>query len=324
MIVIYYKDGNNLSTREFGCGDTIPAGTVWIDMYNPSREEELYMEKQLCISIPTREETWKNQALNRFYKEEDVSYMTASVITKIDTPYPKTSAITFILSTYLLTIRYIIPTSFALFAQRIVRQPQCFRSGGEVLEGLLEEMITRIAYNSEQLGDELDRLSHDIFDPNAFDASRKTPSQRMKDVLRKLGTCDDLNSKINESLHSLNRLVTFFKQLHGNTPELETRIQILVNDLKSLNQQTAFMSDKITFQLDATLGMINVEQNMIVKIFSIVAVFFLPPTLVSSIYGMNFADMPELQWQYGYPMALTLILICGLVPYVFFRRKGWL
>lgn len=324
MITIYYKEGNMIVTKPFNCGDMIVAGTVWIDLFNPTREEELYIEKQLAINVPTREETWMNQALNRFYQEDDVSYMTASLISKVDTPYPVTSAVTFILSTYLLTIRYISPTSFTIFSQRILRQPQHFKNGSEALEGLLEEIITRIAYNSELVGDDLDRLSHDIFDPGATVAGRISPSQRMSEVLRKLGKSADLNSKINESLHSLSRLVGFFKQLHNNTTELENRIQILINDVKTLSQQTGFVSDKITFQLDATLGMINVEQNEIVKIFSIVAVFFLPPTLVSSIYGMNFADMPELHWAYGYPMALALIMLCGFIPYIFFRRKGWL
>ncbi len=305
--------------------DRIPSGTVWIDLFNPSLEEEKNIETQLGIEIPTREEVWKNQVLNRFYQEYGVAYMTAAVITKIDSPYPQTSAITFVLAEeYLLTIRYIVPTSFHNFSQRLTRNSHRFINGSRVLEGLLEEMITRVAHNSEIVVDELDTLSHDIFSPGTFEHTRQNTSLQMQQLLRRLGTCADLNSKINESLHSLARMVNFFEKVHEPDPEVDSSIRTLITDVESLTKQTAFLSDKITFQLDATLGMINIEQNMIIKIFSVVAVFFLPPTLVSGIYGMNFQEIPELTWAYGYPYAIFLIVMCVVIPFLYFRKKKWL
>lgn len=305
--------------------EAIPAGVLWVDIVNPTNEEELSVERQLGIQIPTREEIWKNQALNRFYQENNVSYMTAALITKVDSPYPQTSSVTFILaSTFLVTIRYIAPTSFNIFTHRITKNPQKFSTGSDVLEGLLEEIITRVAYNSEIVVGELDKLSHDIFDLNAMENCRKNPSQMMKEILARLGKCADLNSKISDSLHSLSRLLNFFNQLQGNSKEVSKGIRMLVSDTAALAHQTDFLSDKVNFQLDATLGMINVEQNMIVKIFSIVTVFFLPPTLISSLYGMNFRHMPELEWIYGYPMAVGMMVMCAVIPYLYFRRKGWL
>ncbi|NBX04176.1 MAG: magnesium transporter CorA, partial [Alphaproteobacteria bacterium] len=156
------------------------------------------------------------------------------------------------------------------------------------------------------------------------ESSKKNPSEMMKSVLQRLGNCADLNSKISESLHSLARLLGYFRTLHGHSEIVDTQIGTLMTDVKALSQQTSFLSDKITFQLDATLGMINVEQNMIVKIFSIATVFFLPPTLVSSIYGMNFEQMPELSWVYGYPMAIGLMILVAAIPFFYFRKKGWL
>lgn len=324
MITLYYK----AASGSFVIDDDLSAiGTnlVWIDLYNPTPEEEKSVELQLGIEILTREEIWKNQVLNRFYTEDSVSYMTAAVITKVESPYPLTSAITFIVSeNFLVTLRYISPTSFQSFAQRMQRTPQKFSTGSAILEGLLEEVITRVAYNSEIVVNELDKLSHDIFALDSFEASRRTPSQMMKDILRKLGASADLNSKINESLHSMNRLLTFFRHIPGNSKEVNNGISTLLTDVNALSTQTAFLSDKLTFQLDATLGMINVEQNMIVKIFSIVTVFFAPPMLLASVYGMNFDTMPELRWHYGYPMAVGMMAVCALVPYLFFRRKGWL
>lgn len=325
MITCYYKQPNGIAATYINVGDKIPDGTLWLDIFTPSLEEERSLETQLKIALPSREEVWKNQVLNRFYKENGVYYMPAAIITKVNSPYPETSAVTFIVcKNYLITMRYIAPTSFKHFAQRFMSAPQNFSSGCEVLEGLLEEIIMRVAHNSELVVGELDALSHVIFDLNALEHSRKNPSQMMKEVLTRLGTSADLNSKINESLHSINRLLNFFLEVPDNNEDVKNGIKTLITDAVALTKQTAFLSDKLTFQLDATLGMINVEQNMIVKIFSVVAVFFLPPTLVSSIYGMNFEHMPELKWIMGYPMAIAFMVLCAAIPYLYFRKKGWL
>lgn len=324
MINVYFLNGTAIVSSVIAPSDPLPPGTLWIDIMNPTSEEEKSVESQLKIEIPTREEVWKNQVMNRFYQEGDTSYMTAAIITKVDSPYPQTSSVTFILtSAYMLTIRYISPTSFQHFAQRLMRNPHKFTTGDHVMEGLMEEIITRVAYNSEIVVDELDALSHDIFNMDA-DTTRKSPSQRMKEVLKRLGTAADLNSKINESLHSMSRVLNFFKQVEGHSKDLDAKIDVLMTDVQALIKQTSFLASKINFQQDATLGMINIEQNLIIKIFSVVTVFLLPPALIASIYGMNFQFMPELQWEFGYPMALTIMILCGVAPYIFFRKKGWL
>jgi magnesium transporter len=194
----------------------------------------------------------------------------------------------------------------------------------QVLEGLLEEVITRVAHNSEVVVEGLDQLSHNIFGESMAGMQVKNSSQAMLVVLKRLGTFADLNSKINESLHSLGRMLSFFKQVNNNDSVTERNIKTLNTDLFALSQQTLFLSDKITFQLDATLGMINVEQNTIMKIFTVASIFFLPPTVIGSIYGMNFEHMPELHWEYGYPIAIGVMLVSVLMPYYYFRKKGWL
>lgn len=325
MITVYYWRDNHIINTVLQASEPVPERTVWIDVTDFTPEEEISLETQLGIEILTRDEIWKNQTLNRNYSEEGIAYMTAALIKKMDLPHPQISPVTFILAPhYLITLRNIVPTSFRNFAQRIMHHPRDFVSGPTVLEGLLEEIITRVGFNSETVVDQLDVLSHDIFDPNALEKYKTSPSDMMKQVLRRLGACADLNSKINESLHSIARLLAFFSRLPENTPEINDALSILTSDVRTLSYQTEFLSDKITFQLDATLGMINVEQNTIIKIFSVVAVFFLPPTLVSSIYGMNFKYMPELDWLGGYPLAIGIMLLCALVPFVYFRKKGWL
>lgn len=325
MITVYRKVNNMIVVEVLPSGQPIPSDALWIDIFTPSHEEEIAVEKQLNIQIPSREEVWKNQALNRMYQDDNVSYMTSALITKGEAVHPQTSAVTFILAAnYLLTMRYIMPTSFQMFAQRLQRVPQKFSTGVQVLEALLEEVITRVAHNSEVVVDGLDQLSHNIFGESMSTGKVRNSSQAMLIVLKRLGTFADLNSKINESLHSLNRMLSFFRQVNNADAVTERNIKMLSTDVFALTQQTAFLSDKITFQLDATLGMINVEQNTIMKIFSVASVFFLPPTLVGSLYGMNFQHMPELHWEYGYPIAICLMIISSAFPYMYFRRKGWL
>lgn len=326
MITIYQKQHHQVVTQPLALGAPIPPDALWIDMFQPTPEEIEHIERELGLELPTAHEVWKNQVLNRMYQEHGNAFMTAALITKTESPYPQTSAVTFILSPgYLLTLREIAPTSFQYFARRIQQSPQSFLSAAHMLEGLLEEVITRVAHNSEVVVDALDDISHKVFSGEVLKYDRKkNTSQQMKEVLTRLGTCADLISKINESLHSLSRLICFFRQAHSAGPEMNAQLDTLLTDINALVQQNGFLSDKITFQLDATLGMINVEQNLIIKIFSVATVFFLPPTLVSSLYGMNFHDMPELSWQFGYPMALSLMVVFALLPYVYFRKKGWL
>ncbi len=324
MITVYQLQEGRITARDLEQGETIPKA-LWIDIIHPTDAELEAVEQQLGIAIPSKKEVWKNHVLNRQYVQDGIAYMTAAIIIKIGTPYPDTSAVTFILAPkYLLTVRYIMPTSFITFGQRLQSNSQSFTNAAQTLEGLLEEIITRVAHNSEIVVETLDQISHGIFGEETLEDKPKAHTQLMKEVLKRLGTSADLNSKINESLHSLSRLLSFFKQIAPRDSELEQNIDILITDAISLSNQTAFLSDKITFQLDALLGMINVEQNLTIKIFSVVTVFFLPPTLVSSMYGMNFHYMPELNWVWGYPVAIGLMMLCAVVPYLYFRKKGWL
>lgn len=331
MITIYRRLNDRVQGFPFQATEEIPSDTLWVDIQGGTEiSEQEIVARQLRVEIPSQNEIWKNHVLNRLYTENGVAYMTAAIINKkTESPYPVTSAVTFILTKKcLLTVREVAPTSFHNFAQRVQRPSDNFLTAARVLEGLLEEIITRVAYNSEMVVDSLDTLSHDLFNTDVKEGKTKSPSLMMKESLKTLGSSADLNSKINESLHSLNRMLHFFKQAVPTENPLDKNIdadiEILINDTMTLTQQTAFLSDKITFQLDATLGMINVEQNLIIKIFSVVAVFFMPPTLVSSMYGMNFKYMPELEWMYGYPAAIGLMLMCAFIPYLYFRKKGWM
>ncbi|MFA7275954.1 MAG: CorA family divalent cation transporter [Pseudobdellovibrionaceae bacterium] len=329
MITLYWREEGKTLQEEMRIEDFDVSGIkapFWIDLKNPTDEATKTLEDHLKIDIPTKKELWKNHVLNRQYIEDGCAFMTAAIINKMDKPYPETGAITFIVTpTYLLTVRDINPTSFKNFCERLTKGGHLFDSPSSLLEGLMEEVITRVAHNSEIVVDSLDDLSHTIFGTNVLDGRRKKNTTKvMKEVLRQLGETADLNSKISESLHSVSRLLMFYKQAVLHDKDSDSPFGVLVSDVQALTTQTNFLSDKITFQLDATLGMVQVEQNMISKMFSVFTVFFLPPTLVAGIYGMNFNFMPELEWLVGYPLALVIMGMCALSSYLYFRKRGWL
>src|SRR5262249_23008530 len=153
-------------------------------------------------------------------------------------------------------------------------------------------------------------------------------SRDFEAIIEQLGAKGDLLAMIRESLVSLNRLLAYHTTTvttdKGPNKDAAAWVRDMTQDVTALSDHATYLSNKTSFLLDATLGLINLEQNQIIKIFSIAAVVLLPPTLVATIYGMNFKAMPELEWSFGYPWALSLIVITALVPFLWFRRKGWL
>jgi magnesium transporter len=325
MITVFHLLSGKIAEMQLQPDQNVPDEPVWIDLLNPSEDELRNLPQNLNIALPTRQEIWRNHALNRMYTRDGTSYMTASILENFDKGQPKTSAVTFILTPdFLITIREIDPNPYLKLQERLLLNPRHFPNSADVLEGLLEEVMTEVAYSNDRVITGIDALSDTIFADHAFENTKGNPSLLMRNVLKKLGYLADLNAKVNESLHSLERLLVYFKQEHNqDSPSLNRDVDRLMKDANSLSDQTDFISAKINFQLEAALGMINVEQNLISKMFSMVAVFFLPPTLVAGIYGMNFKHMPELDWMAGYPIAIGLMLMAALIPYYYFKRKTW-
>jgi magnesium transporter len=303
----------------------VPASAVWIDMLHPTREEELAVEAALGIEVPTHEEMQEIEISSRLYTEGGALFMTATILSQAATETPEAKPVTFILTgDRLLTIRYSEPKSFQAFISRATRTRSGYFNGECAMVGLLDVIVDRTADTLERLANEVDMLSLDVF---ANRSARPTKTHDFHDILRRIGRKGDLNSKVRESLVSIGRLTTFVAQrldARKATKETKAQVKTLIRDVHSLTDHASFLSNKINFLLDATLGMINIEQNAIIKIFSVAAVVFLPPTLVASIYGMNFDFMPELKWLAGYPFALGMMVLSALLPYLYFKRRGWL
>ncbi|CAA2103994.1 magnesium transporter CorA family protein [Methylobacterium sp. Leaf93] len=319
-----------LDRRPLELQDPIPDETVWLDMIRPTREEDLKVEAFMGISVPTREEMKDIEPSELLYVEDGARYMTGRVLSKVsDADEPGLAGITFILrGNRLVTVRYEEPQAFRMYTQRAGRStgngPSAAPSGETILAGLIETVIDRAADVLQLQGERIDRLSGKIFEEKADPSARNTALQ---DTLRALGRLGDLISKQRESLVSMERILLSLSATYRTTKaprELREDVRSTLRDLQSLEEHATFLSSKIQFLLDATLGLVNLEQNNIIKLFSVMAVVFMPPTLIASIYGMNFKAMPELDWNFGYPMAVVMMVVAAVLPYVFFRWKKWL
>lgn len=323
MLVLYDTQASGIARRE-GMVEVTPA-TTWIDLVHPTAEEEAYVEKALGIDIPTREELQEIEASSRLYHEDGAHFMTATLLYQIDQPRPMTTHVTFILAgKRVVTIRYAEPYSFQMFATRAMRAQLDCGNGMAILVGILEAIIDRLADLIERGQAEIDKLSVSVFSAEGSAARR---SRHYDASLRTIGKQGDLTTRSRESLLSLSRLLTYLTQVANAQNEdktLRSRIKTATRDIDSLADHLTYLNGQITLLLDATLGMISNEQNAIIKIFSVVAVIFMPPTLIASIYGMNFHFMPELDWPFGYAWAIGLMVVSALIPLVYFRYRGWL
>lgn len=330
MLRIFTHNGNHLvaTTTDGLAGTAGFENGIWYDLLNPTRDEELFVERCLSISVPTRDEMKDIEPSARLYSEAGAEFLTVTTLSHLHEHDPVKSPVTFILrNNVLVTLRYSEPTPFAMF-QAAASRPSArdYTSGEMVMVGLLEALIDRLAQILEWAGDELDAISRGVFRSNAKGGARK--ARNLETLIEKIGNKGDMLTMVRESLVSIQRLVTFH-QAPTATPTKSSRdvrqeIKVLQRDAQALGDHAGFLSNKVNFLLDATLGLINLEQNAIIKIFSVAAVVFLPPTLVASIYGMNFIHMPELEWQFGYPIAIGAMIASAILPYLFFKRRGWL
>lgn len=307
-------------------GLAIPDTALWLDLHTPTQEEARKAEAFLGISLPTKEEMEEIEASSRVYIEDEALFMTTSIVSKTETEYPESAAVTFVLAkNRLLTIRYSEPMPFNTFPARAERQPGMWATADYLLVGILEAIVDRTADVLERVGADVDMLGRE-----SFEKPRRGQPLEHNDfqvLLARLGRQNDLIGKVRESLIGFGRILTFLAQSFEGKPggkELRSYNKTITRDVASLADHTNFLSNKITFLLDAILGMINLEQNRIIKVISVSSTVFLPPTLFASIWGMNFTHMPELQQPWAYPVALGLIIVSAIIPAAFFKWRGWL
>jgi magnesium transporter len=325
MLTLYVPRGTMLERVAVKPDGAIPENAVWVDMVSPAPEEDKIIERLLGIEVPTREEMQEIEVSSRLYVENGARYMTATVMCQSETATPRITPVTFILASHrLVTVRYDEPRPFAIVPAKLARQCPPNITGETVLMDLLDAIIDRAADILEKIAADVDMVSHQIFEPTPRRANR---SRTYNHIMSAIGRKGDLGSKVRESLVSLGRLLLFLANEADAMKwpkELRAQLKVMQRDVTSLSDHATYLFNKITFLLDAMLGMVTIEQNNIIKIFSVASVALTPPILIASIYGMNFKHMPELEWTYGYPATLALMVVAAIVPYLYFKWRRWL
>jgi magnesium transporter len=300
---------------------------VWIDLDSPTPAEEDAVEAVLGFDIPTREDMQEIEVSSRIYRESGALFLTAQVVATVEARETEIGPVTFVVCPdRLVTVHYHHPGSFQHFADWASRHDTPLASGIDALLGLMDAVVDRLADILEGEARKLDSLSKAVFAAHRPSGKADT----LGAVLQRIGRAEDLNAKVQESLSNVLRVVGYLA-VSAPAPDAvclteaeRPVVQTLLQDIRSLTEVAVTQSGKVRFLLDATLGVINIRQSDVIKIFSVVAFVFLPPTLIASIYGMNFDHMPELHWPWGYPIALGLMVVSALVPYLLFRWKKWL
>ena len=325
MINAYAHRDGGLAARPVDPADEVPGDAIWYDALEPTSEETGWLGAHLGIAMPSRADMEEIEASSRVYTAGGITFMTAVLPAGADADTPEMAPVTFALAgERLITLRYHDPRPFRSYPAHAGKFPGGCATGEAVLFGLLEEIVDRLADVLERASGEIDAMSREVF---RRPAPGRPGRQDFRAVLVQIGAKGDLLSNLRYALITIERLVGFLGQMTlGRKGEKTQRAQVnsLARDARSLVDHAGYLTQKVNFLLDATLGMISIEQNAIIKIFSVAAVAFLPPTLIASIYGMNFEIMPELSWAYGYPLALGLMVVSAVLPLWYFRRRGWL
>lgn len=307
--------------------EKIPAKATWIDLEEPTEAEEALVERCLGVDVPTHAELAEIEPSSRLFEREGSLFMTISALTGVTEGEPTTVPIGFVLSQdRLVTVRYATPKPVLAFLGHAQREPNLVKDGPTALVRLLDALIDRLADELEVAASEIDAISSLVF-ARDIDA-RRIPAEKLTALLTRIGKAQTLVARARYSAVTTSRMLSFLSG-SGIWSGAKHRARIdhlasLSSDTRALTEHASFLTDNLTFLLDATLGLISIEQNAAMKLFSWAAIIFLPPTLIAGIYGMNFDYFPELKWHYGYYISLGLMLASAILPYAYFKWRRWI
>ncbi len=320
MLKIYTIQQQELVEEKIENGFANFDNIVWIDIIEPTEEEKCRIEDQFSVSIPNIFEIDDIEVSRRFYYDENkIHYLTAYMFSSDEDNNFKSNSVRFILlESCLITVRYADITSFSNIGNVIFNHDKTYSE--QILISLLKSSIYHFADILEQIGFNIDTQTKDILMPNKDNNIKKD----FRLTLQNIGRNGDLTAKAREGLISVNRLLTYIIQDHLTFhQQIKSQMTVLSKDIAALNDHTFFLSNQINFLLEATLGMINIEQNIAIKVFSVASMIFLPPTLIASAYGMNFLHLPGLAFKHGYLVAMFLMVLSAWIPYKYFKKHGW-
>jgi magnesium transporter len=320
MINVFALHNGRLSQIHIECReDLVNTTPIWVDLTDPNEEEREWVKGIYGVTLPGEDEVKDIESSARYYEADngDLHIRTDFLIDDDDEP-AVTVTVAFILARDILfSVHNIDLPVFRLVRLRARSRPGSIDDYKDVLMDLY-------ATDAEYSADALERVYQSLEEVSRTVLQKDFSDKDAAMALNAIALEEDLNGRIRRNMMDTRRALSFL--MRGrllNAEQFEEARQIL-RDIESLDGHTSFLFDKINFLMDATVGFININQNKIIKIFSVASVAFLPPTLIASIYGMNFAKFPELQWDFGYPLALGLMLASAITPFLYFKHRGWL
>jgi len=325
MLAAYRLAENGPQPLSAPDGGGVPDGASWVDVLQPTPEEDRATESFLGTSLPTRAEMQEIEFSSRFYTENGAVYMTVSLLVGVESGAPVLTPFTIVVAgDRVATLRYEDFRAFRQFLARAGKPDSGCSDSMNVFLGLIEAIIDRMADVLERIGTDVDHINREVF---AKRVDRRHGAKRLEVMIDDIGYQADLAAKARESLASLERLIQFAslalpERLAKGTNR--ARLRLAGRDIRSIEDQASFLNSKISFLLDATLGLISVQQNDVIRILTVVTTVFFPPSIIGAIYGMNFKWIPELSWDFGYFYALILMVISAVLPLLYFKSRGWL
>ena len=295
--------------------DQAVSHTSWVDAQDTSDEERDRLELLLHTELPESDDVEEIESSARYFTDGSGIHVHSMFLSQSEGRLVINTVAFILQPTRLITVREAELADFRLLRMRALRGQIEAHNPKDLLLTMLEQKVENLADTIEDIYLELEKVSHSVLeDQNA----------ELEEAIENLALLEDSNGKIRMCLMDTQRSISFLQRQLRDSPSVQEVVPEIMRDIDTLMSHTNFMFEKINFLMDAAQGFINIEQNKIINIFSIASVVFLPPTLVASIYGMNFVHMPELQWLGGYPLALGMMILAGIAPYLYFKRKNWL
>lgn len=288
---------------------------VWVDMLVPTYDETIFIENTFNIKFPTKQETEEIEISSRYWEESDkIEINSYFLITTKESSYNET--VSFILyHDLLISIRYTKLYTFDEFNRKIFATPKQFETGYDIFCQILDIRIDADADIIEKLSRDITRLRKHVLTDYTNDD---------EEILERISSLEDLNMQLRENLNDKQRILSSFLKSNKYKHGLKHDVTVMLKDIKSLIDYTDFNFERLDYLQNIFVGVLSIEQNKVIKMFTIVNVVFLPPTLIASIYGMNFDMLPELHWQYGYLLSIAMMIASSILPVYIFKRKGWI
>ena len=320
MISCYIKKGNKLNVLEgVESLESLESNddknnVIWIDMLLPTIEEIRAVENMFDMQFPTKQETEEIELSSRYWEENNrIEINSYFLINDNNSAFNET--VSFILQgNLLISVRYKKLQSFDTFTKKLLISPREFKTGYSIFCQIIDIRIDADADTIENLSKEITKIRKHVFTDYSNDD---------EEILEKISTFEDLNMKIRENLTDKQRILNSLLKSQKFVDD-KHELPIMLKDIKSLIDHTNFNFERLDYLQNIFIGILSIEQNKVIKIFTIVNVIFLPPTLIASIYGMNFDLIPELHWEYGYVISIILMVISSITPILIFKKKGWI